>query len=83
MHTHIQLHYIFYKVIHIHTHTHTHTHPYTHAYKQLTLEQGEFKLCESTCTWVFSILNTVLRNLCLVEFPDAKWQIQRADYGTD
>ena len=49
MHTHIQLHYIFYKMIH----THTHIYPYTHAYKQLTLEQGEFKLCESACTWIF------------------------------
>ena len=47
MHTYIQLHNTFYKVIHIHTHIHT------HAYKQLTLEQGEFKLCESACTWIF------------------------------
>ena len=85
MHTHIQLHYIFYEEIHKHTYTHTHIYIYlyTHAHTQLTLEQGQFKLCKSTCKWIVSIQNIVLHDLCLVEFPDAKWQIQRADYGID
>lgn len=51
MHTYIQLHNIFYKVIHIHTHTHICIH--THMHKNSWPLNRVSSNCESACTWIF------------------------------